>query len=135
MYQCARGEKSTYTMATPLKSQYLRKLSSQDGGVHKQDCGKYPSKHKSSIPISTPSSSTGPQDRNLSIPCTMSCHHWRYWSPLRCATMTQLHRYQRKQFTTSTRSPVLNARFATSMRHQGSQPNLLGSRASTTETT
>ena len=135
MYQFVMGKRSTSTMATPLKLQCLRKLSSQDGGAHEQDCGESPSDHKSPIPISTTSSSTGLQDSNLSTACTMSRHQKRYWSTLHCATPTQLHRHQRKQFTMSTKSPVLNALSATSMRQQGSQPNILGSRASTTGTT
>ena len=45
MYQCAIGKRSTSTMSTPLKSQCLKKLSSQDGGAHEQDCGEYPSKN------------------------------------------------------------------------------------------
>ena len=46
MYQCAMGKRSTSKMATPLKSQCLGKLPSQDGGAHKQDHGEPPSKHK-----------------------------------------------------------------------------------------
>ena len=135
MYKCAMGKRSTSTMATPLKSHCLRKLSSQDGSAHEQDCGESPSDHKSPTPIYTPSSSTGLQDSNLSTTCTMSRHQQRYWRKLHCATPTQLHRQQRKQFITSMRSPVLNALSATSMRQQGSQPNILGSRASATGTT
>ena len=135
MYQCAIGKRSTFTMATPLKSHYLRKLSSQDGGAQEQDYGELPSKRNSPIPISTHSSSTGPQNRNLSTPYMMSFHQRQYWSTLFCATPNQLHRHQKKQFTTSTISPVLNALSDTSMRQQGSQPNLLGSRTSATGTT
>ena len=135
MYQCVMGKRSTSTMATPLKLQCLRKLSSQDGGAREQYCGESPPDHKSPTPIYTTSSSTGPQDSNLSTACTMSFHQQRYWSTLHCATPTQLHRHQRKQFTTSTTSSVLNALSATSIRQQGSQPNILGSRASKTGTT
>ena len=135
MYQCAMGKRSTSTMAKPLISQCLRKLSSQDGGAHKQDYGVSPSKHKSPNPISTPSSSTEQQDRNLSNPCTMLRHQRRYWSRLRCATPTQIHIHQRKQFTTSKSCPALNTLSATSMEQQGSQQNLLGSRALATGTT
>ena len=135
MYKCVMGKGSTFTMATPLKSQYLRKLYSQDGGDHKQDCGEYPYKHNPKTPISTPSSSTRPQDRNLSTPCTMYHNQGWYCSTLHCATPTQLHCQQRKQFTMSTSSPVLNGLLATSMQQQVSQPKLLGSRASVTGTT
>ena len=38
-------------MATPIKLQYLIKLSSQDGGAHEQYCGEPPSKRKSPTPI------------------------------------------------------------------------------------
>ena len=135
MYQCVMGKRSTSTTATPLKSKYMRKLYSQDRVAHEQDCGESPSKRKSPTPISTPSSSTVPHDRNLPTPCTMSHHQRWYWSTLRCVTPTQLHHHQRKQFTTSTSSPVLNELSNTSMRQQGYQPNVLRSRASATGTT
>ena len=131
MYQCVMGKSSTSIMDTLLKSQYLRNLSSQYGGTRKQDDGESPFNHKSPTPIFTPSSSTDPQYRNLS---TVSCQQRRYWSIFRYATPAQLHRHQRKQFATSTSSPVLNALSATSMWQHGSQPNIFGSRASATVT-
>ena len=94
-----------------------------------------PSKHNTPTPIYTPSSSTGPKERNISTTYTMSCHQRRYWSILCCATPNQLQFHQGKQFTKYTSSPVLNALYATSIQQQGSQPNLLGSRASTMRTT
>ena len=134
MYHCAMGKRSTSLMAKPIRSQYLINLSSQDGGAQEQNCGESPSKRKSPTPISTTSSSTVPQDRNLSTPCTMSHHQRRYWITLCCSTPTQLHCHQRKKFKTSTSSPELNTLSATSTRHQGYQQNLLGSRASATVT-